>query len=340
MFFLVTKLFRKHIFLYMEEKKSIWNRTWFIVIIATICCLLWGSAFPCIKIGYKLFNISGNSSSSQILFAGIRFALSGIMVILAGSIIFKKFLFPNSLKSLLYCIFLSLFQTIGQYVFFYIGLAHTSGSNGAIVEATNTFFTILWACLIFKTEKISFWKMAGCFVGFSGVCLIELHGTNLADFKFNFLGDGFVLISCLLASFVPSLLKLFSKFESPFVLSGYQFLFGGIIMAVLALVFGGRIENPVSPASAYSLLIYLAFISACAYTLWSLLMKVNDVSKVAVFGFINPVFGFILSALILGESNTAFSLTGILSLFLVSLGIVLVYVKKSKKNLESNNSDF
>jgi len=313
------------------EENSIWNRTWFIVLIATICCLLWGSAFPCIKIGYRLFNIPAYSAATQILFAGIRFALSGVMVILAGSVLNKKFLFPNSLKSFFLCLFLSFFQTIGQYVFFYIGLAHTTGSNGAIVEATNTFFTILWACLIFKTEKISIWKMLGCFVGFAGVCLIELHGTNLAEFKFNFLGDGFVLISCLLASFVPSLLKQFSKTETPFVLSGYQFLLGGIIMALFALLFGGRIARPEASVQAYSLLAYLAFISACAYTLWSLLLKVNDVSKVSVFGFINPVFGFLLSALILGEGSSAFSWAGIGSLILVSLGIILVYYKKSEE---------
>lgn len=307
------------------ETKSIWGKTWFVVIMATICCLLWGSAFPCIKIGYNLFNISSESTSAQILFAGIRFAISGIMVIFAGSLLFRRFLFPNSLKSFLYCLLLSLFQTVGQYIFFYIGLAHTSGSNGAIVEATNTFFTILWSCLIFKTEKISFWKMAGCFIGFAGVCLIELHGTNLADFKFNLLGDGFVLISCLFASFVPSLLKEFSKIETPFVLSGYQFFFGGIIMAVFAMIFGGKIGMPEQRFISFSLLAYLAFISACAYTIWSLLMKANDVSKVAIFGFINPVFGFLLSAFILGEASSAFSWAGITSLLLVSLGIVLVY---------------
>lgn len=313
----------------MENNKTIWNKTWFVVIMATICCLLWGSAFPCIKIGYSLFNISSEETSAQILFAGIRFAISGVMVIITGSFLHKKFLFPNSIKSLFYCLLLCIFQTVGQYVFFYIGLAHTSGSNGAVVEATNTFFTILWSCLIFKTEKISFKKIIGCFIGFAGVCLIELHGSNLSDFKFNLLGDGFVLISCLFASFVPSLLKQFSKTETPFVLSGYQFLFGGIIMALCAMALGGKIATPVAAGKSFGLLAYLAFISACAYTIWSLLMKSNDVSKVAIFGFINPVFGFILSALILGEASSAFSWTGLESLILVSLGIVLVYYKKN-----------
>lgn len=47
------------------------------------------------------------------------------------------------------------------------------------------------------------------------------------------------------------------------------------------------------------LLLYMACISAVAYTLWSLLLKYNPPSRIAVFGFMNPVFGVMLSALLL-----------------------------------------
>lgn len=312
------------------ENKSFWTKTPFIILFATISCMLWGSAFPSIKIGYQLFKIPGDSSAAQILFAGIRFSLSGVMVIIAGSFIYKRALFPK-LKSIPSIIVLSIFQTVGQYFFFYIGLAHTSGVNASVVEATNTFFTILWACIVFRTEKITFAKIAGCVLGFAGVCLIELNGFDLQNLHINLFGDGFILISCLLASFVPSLLKLFSKKEDPFVLSGWQFFIGGLIMIAGAIIAGGKIEAPESPVKAYSLLSYLAFISACAYTLWSLLLKQNDVSRVAIFGFINPVFAFILSALLLNELENAFNVTSIFSLLLVSVGIILVYVKKAKR---------
>jgi len=307
---------------------NIWTKTPFIVLIATICCMLWGSAFPSIKIGYKLFNISEESSCAQILFAGIRFSLSGIMVIVAGSIIYRRILIPK-ISSVINIIILSLFQTVGQYFFFYQGLARTSGVNASVIEATNTFFTILLACIIFKTEKITFNKIFGCIIGFTGVCFIELKGFDFKNLSFNFFGDGFILLSCLLSAFVPSLLKKFSKSEEPFVLSGWQFLIGGFIMISGAYMAGGRIQIPNdSPVAAFSLLSYMAFISACAYTLWTLLLKQNDVSRVAIFGFINPVFAFILSAFLLNEAADAFNVTSIISLLLVSLGIILVYKQK------------
>lgn len=313
------------------EQNPIWTKTPFIILMASIACMLWGSAFPCIKIGYQLFQIPGSDSSTQILFAGIRFSISGLMVIITGSLINRRLLIPK-LRSVPGILLLSLFQTVGQYIFFYIGLARTSGVNASVIEATNTFFTILWACIIFRTERITFPKIAGCMIGFMGVCLIELKGFDFENFSFNFFGDGFILISCLLSSFVPSILKKLAQKEEPFILSGWQFFFGGIIMMIIALIADGKMEAPEFPVKAYGLLSYLAFISACAYTLWSLLLKNNDVSRVAIFGFINPVSAFILSALILNEVEDAFTLTSIISLVLVCIGIILVYRVKKEKN--------
>ena len=85
---------------------------------------------------------------------------------------------------------------------------------------------------------------------------------------------------------------------------------------------GGRVSGFTIPSSL--LLLYMAMISAVAYSLWGILLKYNPVSRIAVFGFMNPVFGVILSDLLLGENNQAFSLYGLAALILVSLGIFLV----------------
>lgn len=73
-----------------------------------------------------------------------------------------------------------------------------------------------------------------------------------------------------------------------------------------------------------AIVIYLAFVSAIAYTVWSLLLHYNDVSKVAVFGCLNPVFGAILSALILKESGQSFGMKEVIALVLISGGIFIV----------------
>lgn len=58
--------------------------------LALLCCFLWGSAFPMVKTGYQMFSIGESDTASQILFAGMRFALAGILVIIFGSIIAKN----------------------------------------------------------------------------------------------------------------------------------------------------------------------------------------------------------------------------------------------------------
>ncbi|WP_330377441.1 hypothetical protein [Cellulosilyticum ruminicola] len=65
----------------MENKKFI-TQTWFVALAAFICCLLWGSAYPCIKIGYELFNIEASDLAGKFLFAGYRFTLAGLLVLL------------------------------------------------------------------------------------------------------------------------------------------------------------------------------------------------------------------------------------------------------------------
>lgn len=287
---------------------------------ALICCFLWGSAFPSIKIGYSLFQIESSQIPSQILFAGIRFFFAGILAVLIGCVTRRKFLVPQK-QSWKKIFKLSSLQTIGQYIFFYIGLAFTTGVRGSIVEGTNVFVAIFIACLLFRQEKLDAKKIIGSILGFSGVVLINISGNSTGGEGMFWLGDLLIFLSTFCYGFSSVLLKRYSADEDPIVLSGYQFIIGGIIMALIGLAAGGTL--PVVSAEGILLLAYLAFVSAVAYSLWGILVKYNPISKVAVFGFMNPVFGVILSAVFLHEGSVL-GFTSIASLVLICLGIYIV----------------
>ncbi len=144
------------------------------ILLAIIPCMLWGMAFPLIKLGYSAFSIAADDVGGQLVFAGIRFTLSGILAWIIGSVIYRKPLFPKraSIKSVL---ILALFQTFLQYVFFYIGLAHSTGVKSSIINATNVFFAFIVAALIFHQEKMSVRKWTGCAIGFLSVIIINLN---------------------------------------------------------------------------------------------------------------------------------------------------------------------
>ncbi len=291
-----------------------------VCLIAMICCALWGSAFPCIKIGYQLFQIEGNDVSSQLLFAGYRFTLAGLLTILIGSLMNRRPLLPQK-TSWLRIIKLSLFQTVIQYLFFYVGLAHTTGVKASIIEASNVFAAILIASLIFRQEKLDKNKVIGCIAGFAGVVIININQGGL-NMSLSLMGEGFILLSTIAYAVSSVLIKIYSREDHPVMLSGWQFLLGGIIMILCGYLTGGSVHVWTVPS--ISMLFYLSAVSAIAYSLWGILLKRNPVSKVAVFGFMNPVFGVILSALFLGEGQQAFGLTTLVALFLVCIGIYIV----------------
>lgn len=303
-----------------RHQQSFFTKPHIVCILAMVCCLLWGSAFPCIKIGYRLFHIGASDTGSQILFAGIRFTLAGVLTILFGSIGSRKLLRPAG-TSLHLIVKLSLVQTVIQYLLFYIGLAHASGVKSSIIEAANVFLALLISGVLFRMETLGIKKVAGCLIGFAGVVLINLTGNGL-DGSMTLLGEGFVFFSAVSYAFSSVLIKKFSQYENPVVLSGYQFGLGGVILAAAGLGMGGKLEG--FSFASVGLLLYMALISAVAYTLWAVLLKYNPVGKVAVYGFMNPVFGVILSALLLGEQNQAFTLQGLVSLLLVCGGIFVV----------------
>lgn len=286
---------------------------------AMICCALWGSAFPCVKLGMRLLDITSQQTADQILFAGERFFVAGFMVIVIASIAGKKILIPHGVqhaKIWKLCVF----QTILQYAFYYVGIAHTSGVNTSIVDSLAYFLSILTACVLFRMEKLTGRKMIGCLLGFLGVIIVNMTGEGLS-LNMTWIGEGMIFLSAVAYSFSSVFAKRYAQGDDPVLISGYQFMAGALVLMAMGLLAGGHFR-PFTPAS-FALFLYLAFISTAAYTLWTVLLKYNDVSKVSIYGFMNPVFGVILSALILGE-HQGFGAKYLVALICISVGIALV----------------
>ena len=311
-------------------KKEFFTNKKIILIFALISCILWGSAYPAIKIGYDMFNIEGSNIPSKMVFAGYRFAFAGLMV-LTLAIFLKKSIFKINRKQLLSLVLLGLTQTALQYTFFYIGLSYTTGVKGAILNGTGTFFGIIIAHFLYKNDKININKIIGCTIGFIGVILVNLTGNFLGD-GFNFKGDGLIILSTFISSAATIYGKTLSQKQDPFIITGYQLFIGGVVLTAFGFSFGGDLTG--FNLASTSLLIYMGLLSAIAFSLWTLLLKYNKVGKIAVFNFLIPVFGSILSAIFLNEN--IFNSKTFIALILVCIGIFLVnkevdIVKNNKK---------
>jgi drug/metabolite transporter (DMT)-like permease len=288
-----------------------------VVAIALFCCFLWGSAVPAVKIGYGLFAIAPSDTPSLMLFAGARFFLAGVMLLGYSTLTRKPIVQPP--RRLGQLGLLGLVSTAGQYLFYYIGLAHSTGVKVSIITSTSTFFSVLIAHFLYANDKLTPRRTLGCLLGFAGVVAVNLAAGGI-DLHVSLLGEGFIVIAALLFAVGGVYGKGLSADMDAAVMTGWQLLLGGAILGLAGLVLGGSFGA--FGLEAALLLAYLAALSAAAFALWSVLLKHNPVGSVSIFICAIPIFGVLLAGLFLGES--IFEWKNLVALVLVSVGIWMV----------------
>ena len=265
---------------------------------AAFCCLLWGSAYPAIKSGYEIFQIATDDIPSKVVFAGYRFLFAGALLLLLA-IAHRKPIGRLSPRQFGQLSLLGLTQTSLQYIFFYVGLAFTTGVKGSIMNATGTFFSVLLAHFIYQNDRLSYNKTLGCILGFAGVMVVNFN-SGLMDFSFSLLGDGSVVLAAFILSAATLYGKRISQTVDPMVMTGYQLGIGGLALVIGGYAFGGTLT--VHGGASVAILGYLTLLSSVAFALWSILLKYNRVGMIAPFNFLIPVSGAVLSAIFLGEN--------------------------------------
>jgi len=299
-------------------KPSLYQTRSGVFALATLCCLLWGSAFPAVKNGYALLHIAPSDISSQMLFAGWRFSLAGT-ILLGVAAALKKPILTQNIRQLRQVVLLGLTQTTIQYVFFYVGLAHATGVKSSIMNATGVFFSVVLAHFLYANDRLTARKVMGCLIGFLGVVVVNLGGGALG-FDFSLLGEGFIIIAAFVLAAASIYGKRISADMDAMVMTGWQLFIGGVALTGIGMAGEGHMDGLDLQSGA--LLLYMALLSSVAFAVWSLLLKHNPVGLIAAFNFLIPVFGVALSAIFLGESLLRWSYLA--ALVLVCIGIWLV----------------
>lgn len=296
-----------------------------VFVLATLVCLLWGSSYPAIKIGFELFAIMPGDMAGKLVFAGWRSAVAGlilqVLAVASGRNVFRL-----GAREWLEVASLGLLQTSVMFVFFYLGLAYTTGVKGSVLNGTVSFFGVLLAHFIYRSERLSWNKSIGCLVGFAGVLAINLD--KQLDFSFTLLGEGSMILSAFFMAAGMIYGKRVSQHMDSRLMTGHQLTIGGLVLLVLGYAIGGTMAAPT--LKSVLLMAYLALNSSVAYLMWSVLLKYNPVGMVSVFNFLVPIFGAVLSAVFLGE--TVLEWRNLAALLLVCSGIWLVNHERALRN--------
>ena len=91
------------------------------------------------------------------------------------------------------------------------------------------------------------------------------------------------------------------------------------MLLVAGMLSGGRITQ-VNFSAVLSLL-FLVLASAAAYSVWFYLLQRYDASRISIYKFFTPIFGVLLSGLLLHEQ--VFTVTNMAALLLVCIGIAI-----------------
>ena len=247
------------------------------------------------------------------MFAGWRFTLAGVLVLLVAACMGHRIRPKRGEYRAIFMI--SLFQSMLQYVCYYIGLAGTTGTKASVLSGTQTFFALLLAHALLKNDRLTRRKTLGCVLGFAGVLVLGLGGLD----GFRLHGDGLILLSAVSAGAGALVSRIYTPGRDPMLLTGWQLALGGTFLGLLGRLGGGALGSVTAGGAA--LLGYMIVLSAAAFTIWTALLGRFPVGRVSLFGFLIPVFGAVFSALVLGEN--IMTVRNLLSLLLVSGGIAL-----------------
>lgn len=307
-------------------KRSLFESSKMAILIAIFCNVLWGTALPVVKVGFSLFAI-GDSISNKMLFAGIRFFLSGLMLVVYIRLSTKK-MPVISRQNYLWVLVLALVQTTAQYVFSYIGVANTTGAAATIFSSISACYAVVLAHFFYTNDKLNTQKVVGSIVCVFGIFVSTL-GEGTISFSLN--GEGMLLISQFCFALGSVFNKKITKTDGPIAVTSYSLTFGGLVLILIGLVGGGRL--PSVTFSGLLVLGYLALLSALAFTLWAQVLKYHPLGKVSVFTFIVPIAGTLSSALVLGEDILHIKYP--ISLMLVTLGIYTIHIQRNKDKVNA-----
>ena len=304
------------------SRTSIFQKPTWVVVFALTAAIAWGWAFPLIKIGFSAFGITADMTGSKMLFAGIRFAVAGLIVLAVARSSGRSFRTSRRMDWSFILAF-ALMNTTLHYFFFYVGMSHSEGSRAAILNSLSTFLVVLLACACFKSDKLTSRKILGCTVGFCGILALNLGGAEsgklVTGHSERWLGDGMIILNAICGACANLMTRGLSRRIDVFVGTGYSLTIGGLLLIIPGLAFGGTLPN-VNLTGIVCLILLIA-ISAIGFALYNKLLSCNPVGKVAIYNSLIPIVGAVTSCLCLGET---FHLKYALAGGLAALGIYII----------------
>lgn len=271
--------------------------------------MLWGGNAVSLKIGLQEF--------SPFASAGLRFTI-GLILIASWASANNISIKPQ--RHELLRLFLSALLFITQIAALNVGADFTRAGRTAVMTNTYPLFVALIAHFVVPGDQMTRRKALGLAFAFGGICFV---------FRDNFVGGTreFLVgdLLTLLGGFLLGLLivvtnRLIQNINTYCVLVS-QMVIGVPAFFTLSAIFEGKAGYGFSFPALFAILYQGAGIAGFCFVAWTLLLKDYPPSRLSVFFFTTPLWGILLSNLLIGEPITV-GLT--IGAALVALGIYTI----------------
>ncbi len=284
------------------------------IVLSLLVMALWGSLFSFIKIGYQTFSIDSSSIPDILMFASVRFIISGLIVCVFSY--FKKEVIARpKMKNISNIFIMGLFSIVLHYTFTYIGLSTIDSSKTALIKQLGALIYVCFAFLFFKNEKFHVLKIVGALIGFAGIIAINYNPGGITFTA----GDVLIILASICTVVANVISKKSVEENSPFWITGISQLSGGIILFVVAMCLGADMLK--FDLKSIVVFAYICTASISGYTLWYYILKNNSLSKLFIIKFAEPLFACVFGAILLGEN--IYKIQYLLAFVLISIGIIL-----------------
>ena len=280
-----------------------------IIALVLFLALLWGGNSVAIKIGLQ--------DIPPLALAGFRFIIG--LAAVTGWAWRQRVPIKMERGELLPLVYISLIFLL-QIIALNVGTHYTTSSRSIVLNSTYPLFTTLFAHFMLQGERLTVPKTLGILLAFGGVTLTFAEGLNLASGAY-LLGDAVVLASGGLLGLRVVVTKRLVQSIHPYRLLIWSMLFSLPWFFCLSLLFEQGWQYRLSVASLTAILYQGIAVAGFCFVAWTSILQHFSASRLVVLFFATPLFGVVLSNLLLDEPLGPELLAGAV---LVAAGIYLV----------------
>lgn len=288
----------------MDQRKSIW-----LDLSLVLGAFIWGLNFSVVKftLGYI----------TPFTFNALRYLLGASIMWMVCWHRGEKIKIQKG--DLIPLILLSLMGQFLYQVLFIIGINITLAANAAVMLGTNPIWVAILAHFFFD-EKLTPAKLIGVMMAFTGMVFVILGGGSSLGIDLHTLSGDLILITgAAIFGLYALLSRRFLQRYSPLQMNTLMLSFGGTALFIAGIPSLLHTDFTAVPLAAYGGILYNGSLSiGVAYILWNNGLQKLGAIHTANYQNLVPVFGLILSVLLLNEKlflaeyvGAALTITGI-----------------------------